>query len=84
MDVLTPLIEDIESLETKISQFVTDQIPVTEINPIREVLFLVDEYSAKLKDRKFYVPELPQFICKSNVKEPIENACSLFSNKVNK
>jgi hypothetical protein len=55
-------------LETKVSQFITDQIPITEINPISEILETIDEYTEALKEIKFSIPEFPQFIAKSSVK----------------
>lgn len=81
INVLNPLIDEIECLETKVSQFITDQVPITEINPVSGVLETIEEYTEALKEIKFSVPELPQFIVKSSVKESIENACLLFVNK---
>jgi hypothetical protein len=42
---MNPFIDEIDCLETKVSQFITDQVPITEINPISGVLETIEEYT---------------------------------------
>ena len=61
--------------------FLADRAPITEINPISNVMQMLDEYARTFRKKKFIFSEIPQFVAKSSVKDAIDASYSIFLNK---
>ena len=71
-------------MSSKIENFLLDNVHLSELDPLKELSFMLDEFTKSIKQKKFSIPQLPIFIEKNSIRDSINENCCLYATQKSK